>query len=68
MGALTSRAFAAIYPDEIAGLALVDPRDFDIVALTYLTFARTAGTMPLSSASLATDIGVSLTIAEGRVV
>jgi pimeloyl-ACP methyl ester carboxylesterase len=35
MGSLTTRAFAMRYPDEVAGMVLVDPRDLDIV-----TFSR----------------------------
>ena len=31
MGSLTTRAFAMRYPDEVAGMVLVDPRDLDIV-------------------------------------
>ena len=35
MGSLTTRAFAKLYPDEVAAMVLVDPRDLDIV-----TFSR----------------------------
>lgn len=38
MGALTSRAFAAVYPDDVAGVVLVDPRDLDIVAFSQAVF------------------------------
>jgi pimeloyl-ACP methyl ester carboxylesterase len=38
MGALTSRAFAAEHPDEVAGVVLVDPRDLDIVAFSSAVF------------------------------
>jgi pimeloyl-ACP methyl ester carboxylesterase len=46
MGALTSRVFAAKYPDEIAGVVLVDPRDHDIVTFSGQIFPE----QPVASA------------------